>query len=418
MKVPYGAVDADGHINEPETKLMEYLEGPYADIKNFHSYIPGSDGIVGGSVVAGKDYMDSTLGGRLGAHGGPDFPTPQEWLDNADAGGLETIFVFPTTLLGYSRIIDPDYLVALTKSYNNYVSEEWLKFSPRFKSVALMPLMDVDESIKEMRRCVTELGYNGVFIAAVGFGLLGEKRLDPFYEEAEKLGTFIAVHGGHATGESPEIHQIHPAPHHRLPRFRHDADDAHDLRGRLRKIPQPQSRIPGSRMHLGTLPPRPDGRGMGEARLVRDPQLQEEAERLHQGRQRLHPRRAGRGVDPRSHPRHGPEPAVLRLPTGPTGTTNTPKASTTSTTAKTSPKPTNAPSSATTPPKCTASPTPPNPHPNRHSPIPPPHSRHPLRHSRHPLRHSRHPLRHSRHPPPSFPRRREDGFTFQVQRLR
>ena len=65
-----------------------------------------------------------------------------------------------------------------------------------------MPLMDVDESIKEMRRCVTELGYNGVFIAAVGFGLLGEKRLDPFYEEAEKLGTFIAVHGGHATGES------------------------------------------------------------------------------------------------------------------------------------------------------------------------------------------------------------------------
>ena len=28
MKVPFGAVDADGHINEPETKLMEYLEGP------------------------------------------------------------------------------------------------------------------------------------------------------------------------------------------------------------------------------------------------------------------------------------------------------------------------------------------------------------------------------------------------------
>ena len=133
---------------------------------------------------------------------GPDFPSPQEWLDNADAGGLETVFVFPTTLLGYSRIIDPDYLIALTKSYNNYVSEEWLKFSPRFKSVALMPLMDVDESIEEMRRCVTELGYNGVFLAAVGFGLLGEKRLDPFYEEAEKLGTFIAVHGGHATAES------------------------------------------------------------------------------------------------------------------------------------------------------------------------------------------------------------------------
>ena len=115
MKPPFGSVDADGHINEPETKLVEHMEGPYAEIKRFHSYIPTSEGVVGGGVVAGKDYMDSSLGGRLGAHGGPEFPTPQEWLDNADRGGMETIFVFPTTLLGYARIIDPDYLVALTK---------------------------------------------------------------------------------------------------------------------------------------------------------------------------------------------------------------------------------------------------------------------------------------------------------------
>ncbi len=202
MKPPFGVIDADGHINEPEHRLREYLEGPYAEQKRFHQFIPNEQGDVGGSVLAGTNYMDSSLGGRLGAHGGPDFPTPQEWLDTADEGNMETIFLFPTTLLGYSAIIDPDYLIALTRAYNNYVHQEWLKFSPRFKSVALMPLMDVDESIKEMRRCVTELGYSGVFVAAVGFGLLGEKRFDPFYAEAEKLGCFVAVHGGHATAES------------------------------------------------------------------------------------------------------------------------------------------------------------------------------------------------------------------------
>ena len=200
--VPFGITDADGHINEPEHKLRDYIEGPYGEQKKFHTYIPNEQGLVGGSVISGTGYMDSTLGGRLGSHGGPDFPLPNEWIAKADEGGMETIYLFPTTLLAYSQIIDPDYLIALTKAYNNYVHEEWLKFNPRFKSVALMPLMDVDESIKEMRRCVTELGYAGVFVAAVGFGLLGEKRFDPFYKAAEELGAFVAVHGGHATAES------------------------------------------------------------------------------------------------------------------------------------------------------------------------------------------------------------------------
>ena len=87
MKVPFGVVDGDGHILEPEHRLREYIEGPYGEMKQeMHCYIPNKDGVVGTSsaVLAGKTYMDSTLGGPLGTHGGPDFPTPQEWLDNAD----------------------------------------------------------------------------------------------------------------------------------------------------------------------------------------------------------------------------------------------------------------------------------------------------------------------------------------------
>ena len=201
-KLSFRVVDADGHIVEPEIKLGEYLEGPYGDMKKVHPYIPDERGIVTGSVIGSRPWTDSTLGGRLGTHGPPGFPTPQDWLDNADQGGMETIFLFLTLLLGYSRIIDPDYLIALTRAYNSYVHEEWLKFSPRFKAVALMPMVEVDEAIKEMRRGVTELGFKGVFIAATGFGLLGQKHYHPFYAEAEKLSTFIAVHGGHATAES------------------------------------------------------------------------------------------------------------------------------------------------------------------------------------------------------------------------
>ena len=202
MKMPFGVIDSDGHINEPEDELRTYIEGPYGEIKNrIHRYLPNDSGSIGGGILVTHSSFDTTLGGRLGANGPEGFPTPDEWLAKADEGSMSTICLFPTTLLAYSVITDNDYLVALTKAYNNYLSEKWLKHSPRFKAVALMPFPEVEESIKEMRRCVTELGFSGVFIAAVGFGLLGEKKYDAFWAEAEKLGTAVAVHGGHATAE-------------------------------------------------------------------------------------------------------------------------------------------------------------------------------------------------------------------------
>jgi len=202
MKLPFGVVDSDGHINEPEDELRHYIEGPYGDMKQrIHRFIPNADGVIGGGIVATHSSFDTTLGGRLGALGPEGFPTQDDWLRVADDGSMETIYLFPTTLLAYSSITDNDYLVAISKAYNNYVHDKWLKYSPRFKSVALMPFPEVEESIKEMRRCVNELGFSGVFVAAVGFGLLGDKKYHRFYEEAEKLGAAVAVHGGHATAE-------------------------------------------------------------------------------------------------------------------------------------------------------------------------------------------------------------------------
>ena len=154
------------------------------------------------SVAPKLAGFDPTLGGKLGANGPPGFPTPADWLQAMEEGGLELTVLYPTTLLGYSAIDDPDFLVAVTRAYNTYVYEDWLKVSPRFRAVALMPLRDVEESIKELRRTITELGFCGAFLPAVGFGLLGDRRLHPLYAEAERLGCLIAVHGGHATAES------------------------------------------------------------------------------------------------------------------------------------------------------------------------------------------------------------------------
>ena len=202
MRPPFGVIDADGHINEPELRLIEFLDPPYRSY--LHAWVPDPNGRVNPNVSVAPKLagFDPTLGGKLGANGPPGFPTPADWLQAMEEGGLELTVLYPTTLLGYSAIDDPDYLVAVTRAYNTYVYEDWLKVSPRFRAVALMPLLDVEESIKELRRTVTELGFCGAFLPAVGFGLLGDRRLHPLYAEAERLGCLIAVHGGHATAES------------------------------------------------------------------------------------------------------------------------------------------------------------------------------------------------------------------------
>jgi predicted TIM-barrel fold metal-dependent hydrolase len=202
MKPPFGVVDADGHINEPEDRLLEFLEPPYRDY--LHPSLCNAHGATYPTNSLGPKLppgFDPTLGGRLGSNGPVGFPTPDDWLQALDVGGMELTVLYPTTLLGYAGIIDPDFLVALTRAYNSYVHEDWLQVSPRFRAVALMPLLDVEESVKELRRAVTELGFAGAFVPATGFGLLGDKRLHPLYAEAERLGCVIAVHGGHATAD-------------------------------------------------------------------------------------------------------------------------------------------------------------------------------------------------------------------------
>ena len=158
---------------------------------------PNAQGIVGhGSAITSRAFADSTLGGSMGSPGPAGYPFPKDWLEMLDKGGMSTTFLFPTVLLTYGTIWDPDYQTALGKAYNNAVAEEWLAASPRLKAVSLAPLAQVDEAVKEMRRTFADMGFSGVMAPAVGFGGLGDRKFDPFYEEAQSLGCLIAVHGG------------------------------------------------------------------------------------------------------------------------------------------------------------------------------------------------------------------------------
>lgn len=187
-------IDGDGHVRERDAEIRDYLDAPYRDndvILNF-PFFPTLDGFHRGfgGVKAGKRE------GRVDA---------QDWLSVMDEVGIHSTVLYPTAGLGYGLIQDPEWAVALGRGYNNWFSESFYRKSKRLRGVALIPLQDVDEAVKELRRAVTELGMVSAILPANGgdVGLrkpLGDRSYWPVYAEAERLNVPLVVHGAPSTG--------------------------------------------------------------------------------------------------------------------------------------------------------------------------------------------------------------------------
>ena len=67
--------------------------------------------------------------------------------------------------------------------------------------MALIPLQSIPDAVKELRRAVSELGFVGAVLPAVGLRQpLGDERYFPVYEAAQELGALLAVHAAPTQG--------------------------------------------------------------------------------------------------------------------------------------------------------------------------------------------------------------------------
>jgi predicted TIM-barrel fold metal-dependent hydrolase len=122
---------------------------------------------------------------------------PDGWVEFLDDVGIAWTVLYPTTALAYGKIVSFDYAVAVCRAYNDWLYHTYLQRDPRFKGMALIPMQDPEEAVKELRRAVTELGMLGGMMPANGLPhLLGAKPYWPVYAEAERLGCCLAVHAG------------------------------------------------------------------------------------------------------------------------------------------------------------------------------------------------------------------------------
>lgn len=188
-----GIIDADGHVIERDAQMKEYLDEPYhsnPDLLNA-SFFPALDGW-------------NRAARRIADGKGKGMPAPdaQTWLAFLDAANVEATVLYPTNGLAFGLVRDKEWATILARGYNNFLYQEFLKVFPkRLKGMALIPLQDIAEAVKELRRAVTELGAVGAVLPAVGLRRpFGESYYDPLYAEAQRLRCVLAVHGAPAQG--------------------------------------------------------------------------------------------------------------------------------------------------------------------------------------------------------------------------
>jgi hypothetical protein len=180
-------IDGDGHVIEDNGAIIARMSAPYRGIFERKGVIfPPLDHLHAARAVETAPQRD-----RRPPVG------PQGWLDFLDDVGIEWTVLYPTVALSYGKIVSLDYACVAARAYNDWLADAYLRLDARFKGMALIPMQDPEEAVKELRRAVTELGMLGAMMPSNGLAEpLGAKRYWPVYAEADRLGCCLAIHGG------------------------------------------------------------------------------------------------------------------------------------------------------------------------------------------------------------------------------
>jgi aminocarboxymuconate-semialdehyde decarboxylase len=131
----------------------------------------------------------------------PNCFKPEARIPEMDATGV-TKQVLSTIPVLFNYWAKPQDGLETSRFLNDHIAETVSKDPEHFIGLGTVPLQDVDLAIREMERCITELGMPGLEIGTnVNQVNLGDPSLLPFFEAAEKLGCALFVHPWEMMGE-------------------------------------------------------------------------------------------------------------------------------------------------------------------------------------------------------------------------
>ena len=196
-------IDADGHVQEKDAPWQDLLEAPYK--KHAPRVLKDSNGR-SELLLEGKIWAKPTgIGCGIGAaplNRRPQSTTgmfdPIQRLKDMDLEAIDTAVNFGTTVfLSLPFLENHDLACAIARAYNTWLATYCQTNPKRLKGVALVAMQEPAEAVKELTRCVKELGFVAVATSAHSAGRnLDHADFYPFYAAAEQLGVPVCVHVG------------------------------------------------------------------------------------------------------------------------------------------------------------------------------------------------------------------------------
>lgn len=204
-------IDADGHLLEPADLWQKYIEPKYRDRAIRMDKDPdgmeiliidgrrsdASRGIGPTGAGIGQPFEEIFKPGKFSYFDGPQGAyDAHARLKTMDEEGIDVAVVFPTLeLLWEAEVKEVQLASAYCRAYNNWV-KDWCSADPkRLTPVAHIPLLDIDEGIKEVKR-IAPLGFSGVFVYAAPPNNIPywDRRYDPFWAVLQEHDLSIGFH--------------------------------------------------------------------------------------------------------------------------------------------------------------------------------------------------------------------------------
>lgn len=119
---------------------------------------------------------------------------PRTRMHECDTHGVH-VQVLSTVPVMFSYRAKPEHTLDLSKILNNHMAEVVAAYPQRFVGLGTLPMQAPDLAVRELERCVKELGLAGVEIGShVNEWNLDAPELFPVFEAAQDLGAAVFIH--------------------------------------------------------------------------------------------------------------------------------------------------------------------------------------------------------------------------------
>jgi aminocarboxymuconate-semialdehyde decarboxylase len=119
---------------------------------------------------------------------------PARRIEECEKHGVG-VQVLSTVPVMFSYWAKPEHTHDLSRLLNDHLAEVVRQFPKRFAGLGTLPMQAPDLAIREMERCLGELGLRGVEIGSHVNGMnLDHPSLFPIFAAAERLGAAVFVH--------------------------------------------------------------------------------------------------------------------------------------------------------------------------------------------------------------------------------